>query len=47
MSLVIYCKGGVQGYKKVEHKSHKDIKDMMGKAIKEMFDHRKKTKEIQ
>ena len=47
MSLVKYCKGGIQGYKKVEHKNQKDIKDMMGKAIKEMFDYRKKTKEIQ
>ena len=38
MALLKFCKGGIQGYRKVQYKSHKDIKDLMGKAIKEMFD---------
>jgi hypothetical protein len=46
-ALFTMCKGAVKGYKKVEYKSSKDIKDVMGKAIKEMFDQRKKMREQQ
>lgn len=47
MSLLKYCGGRARGYRKVEYKSSKDIKDMMGKAIKEMFEVRRKNRELQ
>jgi hypothetical protein len=45
MSLIKLCSSKVKGYSKVEYKNNKEVKDLMGKAIKDMFDNRKKQRE--
>lgn len=45
MSLLKFCSAKKKGYSKIEYKSSKEIKDLMGKAIKDMFDQRRKLRE--
>jgi hypothetical protein len=45
LSLFRFCRGKRQGYTPVAHKTEKEIQGAFNKAIKDMFDHRKKVKE--
>jgi hypothetical protein len=45
IALLKYCKGCAKGYRKLKYKSEKDIKNILGEAIKSMFDHKKVLKE--
>jgi len=38
LSLIKYSNSKAKGYNKIEYKNSKDIKDLMGKAIKDMFE---------
>lgn len=42
-----FCKAKSNGYKKIVYKSPKEVKDSLNKAIKGMFENRKKYKEEQ
>ncbi len=44
MSLFKLCGGAARGYRKIPYKSQKEIKDLLGSAIKSMFDQRKQLK---
>lgn len=44
ITLFKYCKAKKQGYKKVQYKSAADIKQALNKAIKDMFDNRRKLR---
>lgn len=46
-ALFSYCKAAKKGYKKVEYKTTKDIKDVFNKAISDMFANRRKYREEQ
>ena len=45
MTAIKMCKSKAQGYTKIDYKSSKEVKDLMGKAIKDMFDSRRKMRE--
>ena len=46
-ALFRYCKAFKKGYRKVEYKSPKDLREGINKAIKDMFATRKKYREEQ
>jgi hypothetical protein len=46
-ALIRYCRAYSKGYRKVEYKQPKDIRSAYNKAIKDMFDNRKKYREEQ
>lgn len=45
MAIFKYCTAKKNGYKKIQYKSPKEVKDTLNKAIKDMFANRKKYKE--
>jgi hypothetical protein len=47
IAIFKFCKAKKNGYKKIQYKSPKEVKDALGKAIKGMFENRKKYKEEQ